>query len=207
MCVLRGFACCVWYLLLVCVCVFCAVRGTCPPVTLCTDRRAHASRRGLSEGGVDLGGCALLLSFPFFPPSRPSSPPVLRPSPPLTFRLQVFFLFDSPSALPVLSQHPVICLLWVVLPRHPYFVMASLPSLSLVCRCRCHAARLHVAILLYWSNRRNFSVASQGLCLAPTGVSLPQRSSSTPPSCLRAAGSDRALNHLPLAFPRGTGVC
>ncbi|KAM9350975.1 uncharacterized protein ABDE67_008269 [Symphorus nematophorus] len=59
-----------------------------PSVTLCTDRRTHASRRGLWEGGVALRGCALLLSFPFFPPSRPSSTPVLRPSPPLTYRLQ-----------------------------------------------------------------------------------------------------------------------
>lgn len=64
-----------------------------PSVTLNADRRTHASRRGLWEGGVALRGCALLLSFPFFPPSRPSSPPVLRPSPPLTFRLQVFFFF------------------------------------------------------------------------------------------------------------------
>lgn len=64
-----------------------------PSVTLCADRRTHASRRGLWEGGVALRGCALLLSFPFFPPSRPSSPPVLRPSPPLTYRLQVFFFF------------------------------------------------------------------------------------------------------------------
>lgn len=51
-----------------------------PSVTPCTDRRTHASRRGLCEGGVALRGCALLLFFPFFPPSRPSSPPVLRPA-------------------------------------------------------------------------------------------------------------------------------
>ncbi|CAB1424333.1 unnamed protein product [Pleuronectes platessa] len=60
-----------------------------PSVTLCTDRRTNASRRGLWEGGVALRGCAMLLSFPFFPPSRPSSPPVLWPSSPLTYRLQV----------------------------------------------------------------------------------------------------------------------
>lgn len=76
-----------------------AVQGLCesrrPPVTLCTDRRTHASRRGLWEGGVALRGCALLLSFPFFPPSRPSSPPVLRPSPPLTYRLQENYLCGS----------------------------------------------------------------------------------------------------------------
>lgn len=59
----------------------------------CTDRRTHASRRGLWERGVAFRGCALFLSFPFFPPSRPSSPPVLQPSPPLTYRLQVFGLF------------------------------------------------------------------------------------------------------------------
>ncbi|XP_034732665.1 uncharacterized protein LOC117947648 isoform X5 [Etheostoma cragini] len=66
-----------------------------PSVTQCTDRRTHASRRGLWEGGVALRGCALLLSFPFFPPSRPSSPPVLRPSPPLTYRLQDSYLRGS----------------------------------------------------------------------------------------------------------------
>ncbi|KAK9515286.1 hypothetical protein VZT92_025946 [Zoarces viviparus] len=66
-----------------------------PSVTLCADRRTHASRRGLWEGGVALRGCALLLSFPFFPPSRPSSPPVLWPSPPLTFRLQGRYLCGS----------------------------------------------------------------------------------------------------------------
>lgn len=75
----------------VCVVGLCVSRR--PSVTLCADRRTHASRRGLWEGGVALRGCALLLSFPFFPPSRPSSPPVLRPSPPLTYRLQVFFIF------------------------------------------------------------------------------------------------------------------
>ncbi|XP_056278802.1 uncharacterized protein LOC130199374 isoform X11 [Pseudoliparis swirei] len=66
-----------------------------PSVTLCTDRRTHASRRGLWEGGVALRGCALLLSFPFIPPSRPSSPPVLWPSPPLTYRLQESYLCGS----------------------------------------------------------------------------------------------------------------
>lgn len=73
-----------------------------PSVTLCTDRRTHASRRGLWEGGVALRGCALLLSFPFFPPSRPSSPPVLWPSLPLTYKLQVFYFFFYPATpLPV----------------------------------------------------------------------------------------------------------
>ncbi|XP_044065723.1 uncharacterized protein LOC122882433 isoform X1 [Siniperca chuatsi] len=70
-----------------------------PSVTLCTDRRTHASRRGLWEGGVAHRGCAPLFSFPFFPPSRPSSPPVLRPSPPLTYRLQTGRRKDRPSPL------------------------------------------------------------------------------------------------------------
>ncbi|XP_044065724.1 uncharacterized protein LOC122882433 isoform X2 [Siniperca chuatsi] len=61
--------------------------------------RTHASRRGLWEGGVAHRGCAPLFSFPFFPPSRPSSPPVLRPSPPLTYRLQTGRRKDRPSPL------------------------------------------------------------------------------------------------------------
>ena len=84
-----------------CVCVVGLCVSRRPSVTLCTDRRTHASRRGLWEGGVALRGCALLLSFPFFPPSRPSSPPVVRPSPPLTYRLQVFLLFYPATPLPV----------------------------------------------------------------------------------------------------------
>lgn len=59
------------------------------------DRRTHARRRGLWERGVALRGCALFLSFSFFPPSRPSSAPVLQPSPPLIYRLQVFGLSFS----------------------------------------------------------------------------------------------------------------
>lgn len=59
------------------------------------DRRTHARRRGLWERGVALRGCALFLSFSFFPPSRPSSAPVLQPSPPLIYRLQVFGLSYS----------------------------------------------------------------------------------------------------------------
>lgn len=35
------------------------------------------------KGGVALRGCALLLSLPFFPPSRPSFQPVVRPSQPV----------------------------------------------------------------------------------------------------------------------------
>lgn len=59
------------------------------------DRRTHARRWGLWERGVALRGCALFLSFSFFPPSRPSSAPVLQPSPPLIYRLQVFGLSFS----------------------------------------------------------------------------------------------------------------
>lgn len=92
-----------------------------PSVTLCTDRRTHASRRGLSEGGVALRGCALLLSFPVFPPSRPSSPPVLRPNPALTYRLQVFLCYILRHLFPTFS-----------LPCNPLLRFISASSLSFI---------------------------------------------------------------------------
>lgn len=98
-----------------------------PSVTLYADRRTHASRRGLWEGGVALRGCALLLSFPFFPPSRPSSPPVLRPSPPLTLRLQVFFFFTC-TPLPNLFS-------FTLSPRVPLALFLCPPSWSSSCKC------------------------------------------------------------------------
>ncbi|KAM8864537.1 uncharacterized protein AB9W97_018806 isoform 2-T7 [Spinachia spinachia] len=78
----------VWLVCVLCVCVPGLCESRRPRVTSCADRRTHASRRGLWERGVALRGCALLLSFPFFPPSRPSSPPALWPGPPLTYGLQ-----------------------------------------------------------------------------------------------------------------------
>lgn len=94
--------------IVVCVCMYflfaCVSQWLCvsrrPSVTSCTDRRTHASRRGLWEGGVALRGCALLLSFPFFPPSRPSSPSVVRPSPPLTTGFRYFPFFNPVTPFP-----------------------------------------------------------------------------------------------------------
>lgn len=128
-----------------------------PSVTLCTDRRTHASRRGLWEGGVALRGCALLLSFPFFPPSRPSSPPVLRPSPPLTYRLQVFFFFILRHLFPSISlphnlSSPLSFVFFFVLhhglsPLNVHFVVG------------CHAALRSPPFWLDGQSRRNFSQA------------------------------------------------
>ena len=143
----------------VCVCVteLCVSRR--PSVTLCTDRRTHASRRGLWEGGVALRGCALLLSFPFFPPSRPSSPPVLRPSPLLTYRLQVFFFFILrhlfPSfSLPYNLSPPVPLALFSVL-HH------GLPPVNVSIVVGCHAALHSPPFWLDGQNRRNFSRAQR----------------------------------------------
>lgn len=53
------------------------------------------------KGGVALRGCALLLSLPFFPPSRPSFQPVVRPSQPVRppasphTGLRYFYFFAS----------------------------------------------------------------------------------------------------------------
>lgn len=130
-----------------------------PSVTPCTDRRTHASRRGLWEGGVALRGYALLFSFPFFPPSRPSSPSVLRPSPPLTYRLQVFFFFILrhlfPSfLLPYNLSPPVPLALFSVL-HH------GLPPVNVSIVVGCHAALCSAPFWLNGHNRRNFSRAQR----------------------------------------------
>lgn len=128
-----------------------------PSVTLCTDRRTHASRRGLWEGGVALRGCALLLSFPFFPPSRPSSPPVLRPSPPLTHRLQVFFFFILrhlfPSFSPPCNLSPPVPLALLSVLHH------GLPPVNVSIVVGCHAALRSPPFWLDGHSRRNFSRA------------------------------------------------
>lgn len=145
-------------------CIFCVcVIGLCesrrPSVTQCTDRRTHASRRGLWEGGVAFRGCALLLSFPFFPPSRPSSPPVLRPSPPLTYRLQVFFFFILRHLFPSFSQpydlSPPATLALFFCPSSCYFSCKCLIVVS------CHAALRWPPFSLNGHNRRNFSRAQR----------------------------------------------
>ncbi|MED6289243.1 hypothetical protein CHARACLAT_000726 [Characodon lateralis] len=67
------------------------------------------------KGGVALRGCALLLSLPFFPPSRPSFQPVVWPSQPvarLPHHTQASGIF-LPRSLPhlFLSYCSIICLL------------------------------------------------------------------------------------------------
>lgn len=148
-----------WLVCVFCVCVIGLCESRRPPVTLCTDRRTHASRRGLWEGGVALRGCALLLSFPFFPPSRPSSPPVLRPSPPLTYRLQVFCFFILRHLFPSFSQpynlSPAVPLaLFSVLHR-------GLPPVNVSIVVSCHAALRSPPFWLNGHNRRNFSRAQR----------------------------------------------
>lgn len=111
-----------------------------PSVTMCTNRRTHASRRGLWERGVAIRGCALLLSFPFFPPSRPSSPPVLQPRPPLTHRLQVFFLFILKHLFPCISMPYNLSPL---LPFALFSVLHGLPPVNVSVVVGCHAALRH----------------------------------------------------------------
>lgn len=140
-----------------CVCVIGLCLSRRPSVTLCTDRRTHGSRRGLWEGGVALRGRARLLSFPFFPPSRPSSPPVLRPSPPLTYRLQVFFFFILRHLLLSVSVP------YNLSPPVPLallsFLHYSLPSVNVSVVVGCHAALRSPPFWFIGHNRRNFSRA------------------------------------------------
>lgn len=120
-----------------------------PSVTLWMGRRFHACRRGLWEGGVALRGCALLLSFPFFPPPRPSSPSVLQPSPPHTYRLQVLLSFSCSS------HHLIFLLLFLLLP----ISVLHLPPGNVCAVAGCHAT---LGPSPFWFNghtRRNFSKA------------------------------------------------
>lgn len=137
-----------------------------PSVTLCTDKRTHASRRGLWEGGVALRGCARLLSFPFFPPSRPSSAQVLQPSPLLTYRLQVFFLFILRHIFPSVSVPYNLC------PPPPLalrsFLRYGLPSVNVAIVVGCHAALRSPPFWFIGHNRRNFFKGYEGLDSAPT---------------------------------------
>lgn len=159
------------------------------------------------EGGVALRGCALLLSFPFFPPSRPSSPPVLRPSPPLTCTLQVFFFFILRHLfvsflLPCNLFPPVPLALSSVL-HH------GLPPVNVSFVVGCHAALRSAPFWLNGHNRRNFSrpqidsvspcSPSSFSCFLYLFLSVP-----TPlflsPLCSQAARSDRVVNSLSVAF-------
>lgn len=77
-----------------------AVLSRRPPVTPCTDKRTHASRRGLWEGGVALGGCArsapLFSLLPAITALFCSTPPAAVP--PLSFSaFRYFFPLFSPS--------------------------------------------------------------------------------------------------------------
>lgn len=143
-------------------CVFCVyITRLCvsrhPSVTQCTDRRTHASRRGLWEGGVALRGCALLLSFPFFPPSRPSSPSVLRPSPPHTYRLQVFFSFILQHLFPSYLQPYN---LFSAVPLALFSVLHhDLPRVNAYIVAGCHAALSSPPFWLNEHNGKNFSGA------------------------------------------------
>lgn len=76
----------------------------------------------------------VLLSFPFFPPSWASSPPVLRPRSSLTYRLQVFLLFPLKH---LLLSILLPCHVALLLPRH----VLGLVNVSAVVSC--HAARRH----------------------------------------------------------------
>lgn len=133
--------------IVVCVCMYflfaCVLQWLCvsrrPSVTSCTDRRTHASRRGLWEGGVALRGCALLLSFPFFPPSRPSSPSVVRPSPPLTTGFRYF------PFLILWHLFPAVCLPEFLSPCSLSFIVVFL--LNVVCCYRLPRRTLLGAIL------------------------------------------------------------
>lgn len=152
------------------------------------DRRTHARRRGLWERGVALRGCALFLSFSFFPPSRPSSAPVLQPNPPLMYRLQVFGLSycycDNSSHLRhcfallfLIRLGPFLCWLYCV-----YSFKTCLPSPIATPHhaCRHFGQMLQQDKLFYCSERpRGFLLT----IFCPWPLSVPKQLCTTLRSC------------------------
>ncbi|XP_034732661.1 uncharacterized protein LOC117947648 isoform X2 [Etheostoma cragini] len=174
-----------------------------PSVTQCTDRRTHASRRGLWEGGVALRGCALLLSFPFFPPSRPSSPPVLRPSPPLTYRLQVFFFFILRHLFPSFSQPynlspPVPLALFSVLHHAIFPVNVFSSSVATLHSAGRHFHSMDITGETFLVLGGTPRLPADHLLSPASIISVLVPTSS--PLCSRTAGSDRLVNSVAVAF-------
>lgn len=154
------------------------------------DRRTHARRRGLWERGVALRGCALFLSFSFFPPSRPSSAPVLQPSPPLMYRLQVFGLSysycDNSSHLRhcfallfLIWLGPFLCWLYCA-----YSFKTCLPSPIATPHYACrHFGPMLLQEKLFWSSKRSLGSLLTIFCPRPLSMSVPKQLSSAPSSC------------------------
>lgn len=157
------------------------------------------------EGGVAPRGCALLLSFPFFPPSRPSFPPSPSAQPAAHIQTSGIFLFYPATPLLIFFNYnlsPTVPLALFSILHH------GLPPVNVPIVVGCHAALRSPPFWLDGHTGETFLVfcgaprlpAGHLLCPASLlflSVSVPLFLSSL---CSRTSGSDRMVNSVSVAF-------